>query len=302
MSLAKLPPVIVLVGPTSSGKSSLAVQLAKTFDGEVVSADSRQVYKRLDIGSGKITESEMEGVPHWLLSIAELERRYTVIDYHRDCYSALEKISTKQKLPIITGGSGYYIDTVIKNITYLSSNPSIKEKVDGFSARKLWEEFHKNLPEGLRLQIDENNIPRVRRALSLYLTHGKIPSPTTHPPKYKFIKIGVDLPDKLLKNKIQHRTRERLEDGMIQEVKDLIADGISKDRLFEIGLEYRAITQHVQGQIERHELEEEINRLDWNYVKRQRKWFKRDREIEWFDTSDENSLDKIIQFVKLKMD
>jgi len=279
------PKVVVILGPTSSGKSSLAVRLAKEFNGEIISADSRQVYKDLNLGTGKITKKEMGGVPHYLLSVANPKKRFTVVEYQKLATKAINTIVQKKKLPVIVGGTGFYIDSIIWNTNFprIPPNLPLRKRLEKKSTEELFKILKKK--DGRRAKsIDSKNKVRLIRALEIINTLKVVPKIKQNSP-YDVLYIGLNPEQKTLRKNIRERLIERIKKGMLGEAKRLHAKGLSWKRMEELGLEYKYLAWYLQNKISKDEmiklLEREINQ----YSKRQYTWFKRNKEIKWFDIS-----------------
>lgn len=270
-----LPKIIVVCGPTATGKSDKAVEIAKKVNGEIVSADSRQVYKGLDIGSGKITKREMKGVPHYLLDVANPKNVFTVADFQKLATEKIEDILSREKTPIICGGTGFYIDTVInqKSFPDVPPNTGFRLKVKGYSAEKLLRMLKKLDPKRAKT-VDQNNPIRLIRAIEIAKALGKVPKiKSKH--KYEAEIIYMDFPDELLKERINKRLLKRVKQGMIEEVYDLHKKGLTWKRMEALGLEYRYVSLFLQKKITKKEMLEKLNFEIWHYAKRQRTWFKK---------------------------
>lgn len=276
--------VVVILGPTASGKSDLAVALARKFNGEVISADSRQVYKGLDIGSGKITKPEMKGIPHHLLSVASPKNVFTAERFKRLGKTALKKIFAKNKLPIIAGGTGLYIDSLIYDLDFPKVPPQkkLRAELEKLSTEKLFVKLVK-LDETFAKQIDRHNRRRLIRAIEIIETTGKPIPPIVKKSPYDILKIGIKISPEKLKANIKKRLEKRLRIGIIAEVKKLHKNGLSWKRLDDLGLEYRYIARYLRGLINYEEMEENILRESYQYAKRQMTWFKKDKNIIWID-------------------
>ncbi len=282
--------LIVILGPTSSGKSDLAVQLARRFNGEVISADSRQVYKGMDIGSGKITKKEMRGVPHYLLDVASPKKRFSVARFQKLAWKAIKRIWKQGKIPILCGGTGLYIQSIVDGlfIPEVPPDAKLRAKLEKLSAEKLFKKLKKLDPRRAK-NIDCHNRRRLIRALEIVIKTGKpVPGqsevcPRTNRPRTDLglLQIGIVQPKKKLKQLIKKRLFKRLKHGMITEVKNLRRSGLSWKRLEEFGLEYRAIAQYLQGKISKQEMIDKIQTESEQYAKRQITWFKRDKRIKW---------------------
>lgn len=280
--------IVVIVGPTASGKSDLAVDLAKKFNGEVISADSRQVYKGLDIGSGKITASEMKDIEHHLLDVVSPRKIFTAADFQRLSRKALKEIWQKNKLPIICGGTGLYINSLIFNysIPKVKPQPGLREKLESQTTAKLFAELKKLDPERAKT-IDKNNRRRLIRALEITITTGHPIPPlkikTIVPPE-NILWLGLSPQSEELKNKIEKRLDHRLQHGLIEEVRQLHNQGLNWQKLEDFGLEYRWLTRFLQGQIDYNSMKERLFMEIWHYSKRQMTWFKKNKNINWLET------------------
>lgn len=283
------PKIIAVVGPTSSGKSDLAVKLARRFNGEVVSADSRQVYKGLDIGSGKITKREMRGVPHYLLDVTPPKLTFTVSRYKALAAKAINKIIKKGKVPIICGGTGFYVDALIYNwpIPEVKADNKLRTKLHRQSTEQLFKTLRKLDPERAK-NIDRHNKIRLVRALEIIKATGSS-VPYFQPfnikiSPYDILKIGLRPKAKLLKEKIRNRLLKRIKAGMVREVRSLKAGGVSSKKLESFGLEYRYVNRYLEGSLSKDEMVAELTNEINRYAKRQMTWFKRDKNTIWLDT------------------
>jgi len=285
--------ILVIVGPTSSGKTSLSIKLAKKFNGEVISADSRQVYKGMDIGSGKVTKKEMEGVKHYLLDVVSPKTEYNVAKFVKDAEKAIKMIQKKGKLPIICGGTMFWVDALLYGLPK-TVKPDIKlrQKLEKLTASQLFAKL-KKLDLSRSKTIDPNNKRRLIRALEIVMITGKPVPKYKKEKKYDSFKIGVKRKKDELKKLIHARLLQRIKEGMIEEVRKLHKQGVSWKRLDDFGLEYRYLSRYLKGDMNKEEmlakLETEINR----YAKRQMTWFKKDKEIFW-----SNDYKKIAEKVK----
>lgn len=295
--------VIVVLGQTASGKSELAVKIAKQFNGEIISADSRQVYKGLDIGSGKITKKEMHGIKHYLLDVANPKRVFTVSQYQKLAKKAIQKILKKGKMPIICGGTGLYIDALIYNyyLPEVSPQPKLRKRLEKRTTEELFKKL-KKLDSRRAKNIDKNNRRRLIRALEIVLTTGKPIASFQKTSLYDVLSIGIKKSPEELKELIKKRLLRRLKQGMIKEVKNLHKkQKISWKRLDGLGLEYRYVSHYLRGTLSKQEMIESIEKESWQYTKRQTTWFKRDKDIHWI--SGENEAIKIIRdFLIVKKD
>lgn len=294
-SIEKKNNVLVILGPTASGKSDLAVKLAKRFNGEVISADSRQVYKGLDIGTGKITKREMLGVPHHLLDIVSPKTNFNVAKWQKLANKKIRGIIFRNKLPIICGGTGFYIDAVTKGIVLPEVLPNHKLRKDLILKNndELVKILSKLDPNRLK-NIDQSNPVRLIRAIEIAKAIGKVPEISEQKPLFDVLSIGLKLDDKILRKNINKRLEKRIKQGMINEAKKLHTKGVSWKRMEQLGLEYRYLALFLQNKISKEVMIEKLQFEIWHYAKRQMTWFNRDKTIKWFDPKDK----KIIQTVK----
>ncbi len=279
--------LIVILGPTASGKTDLSVKLAKKFNGQVISADSRQVYKGMDVGSGKVTKKETKGVPHHLLDIASPKRRFTVVQYQRLTLKAINKIHKKRKIPFLVGGTGFYIQAVVNGIIIPGVKPDwqLRKKLEKKNIEELFKML-KKLDLRRAKTIEKKNKRRLIRALEIVIkTKKPIPLLKKKPPQFEVLIIGIKKSSEELKKLIQKRLLKRLQPPrrpkMIAEVKKLKKSGLSWKRLEEFGLEYRYIAQYLQNKLTYEEMLEKIQKQSEKFAKRQMTWFKRDIRIRW---------------------
>jgi len=274
--------LIVIVGPTASGKSDLGVAIARRFGGEVISADSRQVYQGLDIGSGKITKREMHRVPHHLLDVASPKRTFTVAQYQKLATKATEQIWRRGKVAILVGGTGFYIQAVVDGLILpvVPPNQELRKKLNTKTPAELFKLLKKLDPKRAG-EIDRHNPRRLIRAIEIAQALGRVPDLQVKPLGAKILMIGLNPNLADLKKKINVRLAKRLKQGMLAEVKKLRASGLSWRKLEDFGLEYRYLAQYLQGKISRPEMAERLEREIYHYAKRQLTWFKRDKRIIW---------------------
>jgi tRNA dimethylallyltransferase len=274
--------VIVILGPTATGKSNLAVEIAKKIKGEIISADSRQVYKGLDIGTGKITKKEMRGIPHYLLDVSNPKHKFTVTEYKKLAEEKIKEIISRGNTPIICGGTGFYIDAITKGTIFPAVPPNVelRKKLIKKSAAELFITLKKLDParaKDIKQKNELNNKVRLMRAIEIAKAIGKTPKIKQKLPPYKFIKIGIHLPPDGLKKKIEKRVKKMFKDGLLDEIKKLKQParlggaGVSQKRLKEFGFEYDDPTP------------EKVISETIKYTKRQMTWFKRDKEIRWLE-------------------
>ena len=277
--------IVVILGPTASGKSALAVKLAKKINGEIVSADSRQVYKGLNIGSGKLTKKEIDGIPHHCLDIVSPKKIFTVVDFKKCADNAIEKIFAQNKIPIIVGGTGLYIQAVVDNIVLPEVKPNWKLRKE--LEKKTTEEMFKML-EKLDTEraknIDAKNPRRLIRTIEIAKTLGKVPNLDIQCPSWDATQIGIKLPDKILKKNIEKRTKKMLKDGLVAETKKLRKSGSSWKRIYELGFEYKYPALFLQNKISKGEMLDRMLTENWQYAKRQMTWFRKNKRIKWINS------------------
>lgn len=278
--------MIVVVGPNASGKSELAVALAKKFNGEVVSADSRQVYAGLNIGAGKITKKEMAGIKHHLLDVASPRAVFTVTRYRKLALAAIADIQKRRKTPILCGGTGFYIQAVIDGILIPAVKPDwkLRRELEQKTAAQLFLMLKKLDPRRAK-NIDAKNPRRLIRAIEIVKTTQKpVPELKKNPLSYPILIMGVKKSERELKRLIAKRTQKRIKTGMIAETARLKNSGLSWQKLEDFGLEYRAAARFLQKKITREQMIGIINKEDWQYAKRQMTWFARDKRVNWIKT------------------
>ena len=277
-----LPKMIVIEGTNASGKSSLGVSLAERFGGEIVSADSRQVYSRLDLGSGKITPEETRGIPHHLLNVRAPGEFFSMADFQRLAYEAVDGILSRGRVPFLVGGTGLYVDAVADGYELSDRAPDhdLRAHLETFDTPALYDMLREKLPD---TDIDPRNRHRVMRALE------RLEADDYHPagksPRYEVLKLGVTWPREILKQRIDERLDRRLAEGMVDEVKALLDEGVSVEFLVKLGLEYKYLTWYLTGRMGYDQMKEELGNAIKKFAKRQMTWFRRDPRIHWLDMS-----------------
>ncbi len=300
MQKAQKQRLLVIVGPTASGKSDLAVELALRHNGEVISADSRQVYKGLDIGTGKITAEEMKGIPHHCLDIADPEERFTAMDWKKAAEKALQDIASRGKLPIVCGGTGFYISALVDDLGFPEVEADMQEqqKLEALSTEELFEEL-KKLDPARAATIDLKNKRRLSRSIVIARKLGYVPElrkPEATESKYDPVMIGISMSSTQLKKRIRDRLVSRIESGMIDEAKRLHSAGLSYERMDELGLEYRYMAEYLQNKLMMPDLIETLAVRIGQYAKRQITWFKKDARIRWIERPfDMEAVDKLVK-------
>lgn len=276
------PRIIVILGPTASGKSAYAVTLARKIGGEVVSADSRQVYKGLDIGAGKITRKEMRGVPHHMLDVASPKKVYTVNTFVIGGRKVIDDILARGKVPIVCGGSGFYIDALLGRIAVprVAPNPKLRRMLEKKTAAQLFSMLKKLDPRRAR-DIDAKNPVRLIRAIEIARALGHVPRSNPEPLPYAIEWIGLKPDEETLKRKIRKRLQARLKAGMVAEARRLHGEGLSYKRMHALGLEYRHLALFLQNKLSKEEMLAQLEREIWQYAKRQMAYWRRNEEILW---------------------
>jgi tRNA dimethylallyltransferase len=279
-------PLIIICGPTATGKTALAIEIAELFSGEIISADSRQVYRGLDIGSAKATSEERARVPHHLIDVAAISETFSVADFKELATRAITDIRSRGKLPIICGGTGMYISALIDDhqLPAVDPNPELRYELEQLSTETLSERLNKLDPERAR-SIDYKNRVRLIRAIEIATKLGTVPKLVTRSQKkseHEVLMIGLTLPKEILVERITARIHDRIP-ALFEEIRQLLRDGISADRLQSFGLEYRHGTEFVEGSINEKDFVSILTTKTWQYVRRQMTWFKRDNRITWFN-------------------
>lgn len=276
--------LIVLLGPTASGKTALSLKLTKKYGGEIISADSRQVYRGMDVGTGKIKlkNRKAAGIRHHLIDIASPKRTFTVAQYQKQARRAIKDILAREKIPLIVGGTGFYIEAIIydRKFPQVKPNLRIRTKLEKLSPEQLFERLQKKDPQRAKT-IEKKNKRRLIRAIEIIEAIGKVP-PLNSPFSPSLTKegvggvliLGIRRTDKELRNLINRRVDARVP-GIIREIKNLRKTGISFKRLINFGLEYRYFSRYLQGKLAKSETVAQLKTGTWQFAKRQYTWFKR---------------------------
>jgi tRNA dimethylallyltransferase len=303
-----LKPVIVIVGPTASGKTKVSIELAKSFDGEIVSADSMQVYKYMDIGTAKPDLDEMSGIKHYLIDELYPDEEYNVARFQELAKIFIDEIIEKNKLPIIAGGTGLYVNSLIYNLSFSEtiSDWELRERLNKEAEEKGNKYLHDKLkevdPEAAE-KIHENNVKRVIRALEVYeytkrpiSYHQEISK--AEPPKHKFIIIGLRMDRELLYERINRRVDIMIEKGLVEEVKKLVDLGYDKNTIAMQGIGYKEILAFLRGETTLEEAIYIIKRDTRHYAKRQITWFKKIENIHWVDVDKCSDESEVLENIK----
>ena len=293
------PKVVAVVGTNASGKSALGIRLAKQFEGEIISADSRQVFRGLDLGSGKITPEEMRGVPHHLLDVREPGEFFSMADFQKMSYEKIEEIRARKHLPMIVGGTGLYVDSVLDGYQLSDQEPDLayRAELEKLTTPALYAKLVTLVPD---VNVEKNNRNRVMRMLErIHDGDNAVPSKQA---RYDSLRLGVSWERDVLAKRIDERIRMRLEQGMIEEVQGLLDSGVSRDFLLGLGLEYRYITQYLIGEIpDRDDMLAQLAHAIKKFAKRQMTWFRRNPDIIWLDMQGDayaQACDEIEKFLK----
>ena len=293
------PKVVAVVGTNASGKSALGIRLAKQFDGEIISADSRQVFRGLDLGSGKVTTEEMQGVPHYLIDVREPGDFFSMADFQKMSYEKIDEIRARNHLPMIVGGTGLYVDSVLDGYLLSDKEPDLayRAELEKLTTPALYAKLVTLVPD---VDVEKNNRNRVMRMLErIHDGDNAVPSKQA---RYDSLRLGVSWERDVLAKRIDERLEMRLEQGMIEEVQGLLYAGASRDFLLGLGLEYRYITQYLIGEIpDRDDMLAQLAHAIKKFAKRQMTWFRRNPDIVWLDMQGDayaQACDEIEKFLK----
>lgn len=310
----KKRPLIILTGPTAVGKTKASIGLAKAIGGEIISADSMQVYRRMDIGSAKIPKEEMGGIPHYLIDVLEPWEEFHVARFQTMAKEALEKIYRNGHIPIVVGGTGFYIQALLYDINFSEEeDTSIREELEEFAQLHGAEKLHERLREIDPKSADaihENNVKRVIRAIEFYYQTGQLMSEHNETERqkespYEFAYFVLQDERKHLYDRIEKRIDGMLEDGLLEEVKKLRNEGYTKDMVSMQGLGYKEILDYLDGNCTLEEAVYILKRDTRHFAKRQITWFKRERDVCWieknaFDYDEEKILQEMLRILKDK--
>ncbi|MBR6570483.1 MAG: tRNA (adenosine(37)-N6)-dimethylallyltransferase MiaA [Clostridia bacterium] len=276
-----LPKLIVIAGTNASGKSGLGIELAAHYGGEVISADSRQVFRGLDLGSGKITPEETRGVPHHLIDVVDAGAFYSMADFQKQAYEAIDGVIARGKMPFLVGGTGLYVASVADGYVMSNRMPDLayRNELEKLTTEELYVMLKKLIPD---TDVEPRNRNRVMRVLEK-IHDGDDVTPSKEP-KYETLRLGVTWDRDTLRKRIDERLDRRLEQGMIEEVEGLLASGVSETFMLKLGLEYKFITQYLKGEYSSlNEMKELLGTAIKQFAKRQMTWFRRDQSIQWLD-------------------
>ena len=289
------PKVIVICGPTASGKTALSIELAKKINGEIISSDSMQIYKYMDIGTAKTTQEEMQGIKHYLLDFVEPSQRYSVAEFKKDAEKAIEEILQKGKTPIIVGGTGLYVDSLIYGIEYQTIEfdeqyrKQLEERVEKEGLETLYNEAKKIDPQAIE-KISANDKKRILRILEIYKATGKNKTEQElesrkNGVKYDYKVFAINMDREKLYERINKRVDIMIENGLIEEVEKLLEKYKEFPTAMQ-GLGYKEVVEYLQGKVSKEEMIENIKRETRRYAKRQLTWFRKNKQTIWIEPCD----------------
>lgn len=306
--------ILVILGPTATGKTDLGIRIAKKFNGELVSCDSRQVYKKLDIGTGKMPNKkatitkgkgfwEMDGIKVWMYDVADPNNQYTVYDYVKKASKIVNEISKKGKLPIIVAGTGFYLKALLDGLPNLAipADNKLRNQLSNLAVKQLQRKLQKlDQTKWKSLnESDRQNSRRLIRAIEvLVLQPQEVNRSNLKIKHFNILKIGLSAPREILYRKIDNRIVGRINQGMIEEAEALYKAGLSLKRMKQLGLEYGVLADYLEGQIkDREQLIKVLQGKIHGYARRQITWFKKEKNIFWFDTTRKQSATQIENMV-----
>lgn len=299
------PKVVVIVGPTASGKTALSIELAKKINGEIISSDSMQIYKDMDIGTAKVTKEEAEGIKHYLVDCVSPDERYTVSDFKRDAEKAIKEILEKGKVPIVVGGTGLYVNSLIYGIEYQDMqfdeqyrDELMKKAETEEGLNSIWEEACAIDPEAMK-KISKNDKKRIVRVLEIFKATGKNKTQQEiisrqNGVKYDYKVFGITMDREKLYSRINRRVDIMIEKGLEIEVKNLVKKYTKFPTAMQ-GLGYKEVVEYFDGIITREEMIDKIKQESRRYAKRQLTWFRKNKETIWLDS--ENDMKENINII-----
>ncbi len=304
--MSQKKPLIILTGPTAVGKTALSIELAKAVNGEMISADSMQVYRMLDIGTAKIKPEEMEGIRHYLIDVLEPTEDFNVFRFQQMAKAALEEIYAKGKIPIVVGGTGFYIQALLYDITFEETEESpYRKKLEQYAkingAHALHEQL-KDIDPVSYQEIHENNVKRVIRALEFYhdtgypiSTHNALEREKESPYNFAYFVLNDDR--QKLYNRIEYRIDQMLEDGLVKEVQSALAYGCTKEMVSMQGLGYKEIIPYLEGNCSLEDAVYILKRDTRHFAKRQLTWFRRERDVIWVDKTEQTTTEDQLAYM-----
>lgn len=309
------PPLVILTGPTAVGKTALSIELAKRIGGEIISADSMQVYRHMDVGSAKVTKEEMDGVPHHLIDVLEPSEDFNVVLFQKLAKQAMEEIRSRNRIPIIAGGTGFYIQAVLYDIDFTETeeDTEYREQLEQTAVREgpgVLHEMLKRVDPESASAIHANNIKRVIRALEFYRQTGRKISEHNEAERqkqspYNFLYYVITADRPVLYERIERRVDQMMEAGLLDEVKRLKAMGLTRDMVSMQGLGYKEILDYLDGRCTLEEAVYVLKRDTRHFAKRQLTWFRREKDVTWipleqFDGDRERALSWILEDLRDK--
>lgn len=308
-------PLIVLTGPTAVGKTSLSISLAKAVNGEIISADSMQVYKKMDIGSAKIRPEEMQGIPHYLVDVLEPEEEFHIVKFQQMAKKAMEDIYSRGKIPILVGGTGFYIQAVTKDIDFTEAQQEndYRKELEALAEEKGGEHLHEMLRKVDPVSADAihaHNVKRVIRALEFYHQNGSPISAHNeeqkqHESPYNLAYFVLNMPRELLYERIDLRVDQMMKEGLLEEVARLKEEGCHRGMVSMQGLGYKEILAYLDGEYPLEEAVRVLKRDTRHFAKRQLTWFRREQELTWvnkdqFSYQEDQILDYMLEICRKK--
>ena len=308
-------PLIVLTGPTAVGKTSLSISLAKAVNGEIISADSMQVYKKMDIGSAKIRSEEMQGIPHYLVDVLEPEEEFHIVKFQQMAKKAMEDIYSRGKIPILVGGTGFYIQAVTKDIDFTEAQQEndYRKELEALAEEKGGEHLHEMLRKVDPVSADAihaHNVKRVIRALEFYHQNGSPISAHNeeqkqHESPYNLAYFVLNMPRELLYERIDLRVDQMMKEGLLEEVSRLKEEGCHRGMVSMQGLGYKEILAYLDGEYPLEEAVRVLKRDTRHFAKRQLTWFQREQELTWvnkdqFSYQEDQILDYMLEICRKK--
>ncbi|MBS4535973.1 tRNA (adenosine(37)-N6)-dimethylallyltransferase MiaA [Clostridium sp. D2Q-14] len=302
--------LILIVGPTAAGKTAISIDIARKIAGEIISADSMQIYKYMDIGTAKVTNDEMQGIPHYLIDEIYPDEKFTVSEFKKLAYNYISKIYNKNKFPIVVGGTGLYINSLVYNLDFTKtvSNSKLRynfNKLAKEKGNKYIHELLKEVDKKSYIRIHENDTKRIVRALEVFYDTGKPMSESYNKfrepnPDFNFIIFGITMDRKKLYKRINSRVDLMIDKGLVKEVKGLLDMGYHKNLVSMQGLGYKEIISYINGEISLNDAVELLKRDTRRFAKRQLTWFRRDNRIKWINIEEyKNKSDIISKIVSI---
>ena len=300
-------PLVILTGPTAAGKTGLSLSLAKRIGGEIISADSMQVYKKMNIGTAKILPQQMEGIPHHLIDVLMPDEEFNVVLFQKLAKEAMEDIISRGKIPIVVGGTGFYIQALLNDIDFTEndSDPAFRQEMEALARQGQGQLLHDRLsqvdPEAAA-QIHPNNIKRVIRALEFYektgekiSEHNAAERQKTSPHNSAY--LVLTWPRQVLYERINRRVDQMLKDGLVDEVKGLLEEGYSPDLVSMQGLGYKEFVPYFSGECTLDEAVYILKRDTRHFAKRQLTWFRREKDVVWINKNDYENDEEILEYI-----